>query len=278
MLKTIYTRAVKVLMKKPLALWGISLLSELLILAAGLLCGAVPILAIAVCMLLGTSMTMVYLHGYRGQEVKTTQLFDCFQDWATIKRVLAGMGWRALWIFLWALIPVVGIVFAVIRSYEYRLVPYILVTEPDVAPTEAIKVSKKRTQGYKGKMFLADFLVGIAYTVVSLVLGLFGQIPYVGVLFSIASFVISLAYSVLSPLFLGLVQAAFYEEIQNPTIPAVPVAPVVPVAPAAPAAPAEPIPQPEDVPTAKPISYCPNCGTPVYEGYTFCSNCGYKVG
>ena len=41
-------------------------------------------------------------------------------DLATIKRVLCGMGWMMLWIFLWSLIPIVGIVFGIIRTYEYR--------------------------------------------------------------------------------------------------------------------------------------------------------------
>ena len=40
-----------------------------------------------------------------------SDLFDCFRDWQTIKRVLAGMGWMILWIFLWSLIPIALIVF-----------------------------------------------------------------------------------------------------------------------------------------------------------------------
>ena len=72
--------------------------------------------------------------------------------------MLGGLAWMYLWIFLWSLIPVVGIVFGVIRAYEYRFTPYILMTRDDVKPTEAIKVSKAETMGYKGKMFGADML------------------------------------------------------------------------------------------------------------------------
>ena len=258
MIKTIFSRAFSVLMKKPLKLWGISLLSALLTAVLTSLCGvAIPVLGLGVSLLISTSMTMIYLSGYRGEEVQTTQLFSCFKDWQTIKRVLLGMGWMVLWIFLWALIPIVGPIFALIRAYQYRLTPYILVTEPEVSITDAIKVSTQRTEGYKLKMWLAEFLTGVAIVVAFLVLGLLTAIPYIGVLFGIITFLAAVAVMALTPLFLGLVQAAFYEEITNPTIPAAPVAPVAPVAPAG--------------------TFCPNCGAPVAPNAKFCGKCGQPL-
>ncbi len=249
MISTIYSRALKVLLKKPFRLWGISLLSALLIGVFTILCG--PILGLALCiqLLITTSMTMIYLRGYRGEEVKCINLFDCFKDWATIKRVLGGMAWMGLWIFLWSLIPIVGIVFGIIRAYQYRLTPYILVTEPDVKPTEAIKVSAQRTQGYKGKMFLADLLVYVLIFVALLILSLLARIPFIGILFGIVQVLFVIAVIVLVGLFIGLIQAAFYEEITNPTIPTAPEA------------------------SAK---FCFNCGTPLAEDAAFCPNCGTK--
>ena len=215
MLMTIYGRALAVLMKKPLKLWGLSLLSVCLTGVLSALCGvAIPGLALAVTLLLTTSMTMVYLAGYRGEEVQTVQLFSCFKDWQTIKRVTLGLSWMALWVFLWGLIPVVGPIFALIRAYEYRLTPYILITEPEVSITDAIKVSKERTNGYKLQMFFADFLIDIlVYAVV--MIGLLSPLPLIGLLSLRPVF---LLYVVLRPLFGGLVQAAFYEEISNPTV------------------------------------------------------------
>ena len=275
MLKTIYVRAFHVLMKKPLKLWGISLLSVALTAVLTALCGiAIPVLGLAVSVLMTTAMTMVYLSGYRGEEVQAVQLFSCFKDWKTIKRVLLGMGWMYLWIFLWSLIPVVGFVFGIIRSYQYRLTPYILITEPDVAITDAIKVSTERTRGYKLQMWLADFLFAVAFGVVCLVLGLLGMIPYVGVLFFIVMGLLSIAYAVLQPLFLGLVQAAFYEEISNPTIPTAPVA--KPVAPAPkPVAPAEPV--APAAPAASAASFCPKCGAAHAPNAKFCGKCGQPL-
>lgn len=260
MIKIIYKRALDVLMKKPIKLWGISLLASVLSPVLTLLCGVgIPGLGLAVSLLLSTSMLMVYLHGYRGEDVQVLQLFDCFKDWATIKRVVLGLAWMYLWIFLWALIPFAGPVFAIIRAYEYRLTPYILITEPEVSLTDAIKISKERTNGYKLKMWGAEILFFVAIWVVFFILGLLSAIPVLGVLFGIITALGTIAVSALSPLFIGLVQAAFYEEISNPTIPQIP-APQAPVYNAAPHTHG---------------GFCPHCGTPfASEEAKFCASCG----
>ena len=214
MLLKIYNQAFKILMKKPLKLWGLSLLYVALNIVLTALCGvAIPALGLAVTMLISTSMTMVFLFGYRGEDVQVVQLFSCFKDWQTIKRVVFGMAWMALWIFLWGLIPIVGPIFALIRTYEYRLTPYILVTEPDVPLTDAIKLSSERTKGYKLQMWLADFVHIAIFVVAFLILSLFAKIPYIGVLFNLVKIVVCIIYIALVSLFAGLVQAAFYEEI-----------------------------------------------------------------
>ena len=219
MLMTIYGRAFNMLMNKPLKLWGISLLSIVLSGVLGALCGAaIPGLALAVGLLIGTSMTMIYLRGYRGEEVSISQLFSCFKDWNTIKRITLGLAWMWLWVFLWSLIPIVGPFFALVRIYEYRLTPYILFMEPDVPITEAIKISAAKTRGYKLQMWLADFVYVIAFLLAAFIIGL---IPILG---AIVVSLASIAFAALSPLFGGLVQAAFYEEITGAT--AQPAAPV----------------------------------------------------
>ncbi len=248
MIMTIYKRALEVVMKKPLKLWGVILLGILLNGVGSSLFGVIPGVALGISLLFSVSLTIIFLRGYRGEEVNCMQLFACFKDWATAKRVLCGMGWMALWIYIWGLIPVVGPIFAMIRTYEYRLTPYILVTEPDVAPTEAIKLSKERTYGYKAKMFLAEFLVGVIIGVAFILLALLSSIPYIGFLFVLVTFALYVAVVALMPLFMGLVQAAFYEEITNPTI--------VTVVPGS--------------------TYCGQCGAPVAPGAAFCGKCGAK--
>ncbi len=212
MVMSVYKKALAVLAKKPFKLWGISLLSGVLTTVLTFLFGATIGIALALNLLITTSMTMVYLYGYKGEDVKVVQLFDCFKDWATIKRVVCGMAWMSLWIFLWGLIPIVGVFFVIVKGYAYRLTPYILVHEQDIPLTEAIKVSEKRTKGFKGKMFLADFLPYVFIFVASLVLGLLCVIPVIGALLL---FVFEICVIAFTPLFFGLVQAAFYVEIDN---------------------------------------------------------------
>ena len=303
MVSSIYKKTFSVLMKRPFRLWGITLLAEFLCLVAYAGFIGVPAAAFCAALLLSASMSMIFLNSYRtGLEPKTSYLLAAFSK-DRIWRVLGGMAWMYLWIFLWFLIPVVGFVFAAIRAYEYRFVPYILMTRDDVRPTEAIKVSKAETMGYKGKMFGADILLGAVYLGAFLVFTLLGEIPYLGVLFRILWVLIAIAYGLLAPLFSGIMQAAFYVEIQNrraagpqPSAPAQPVPPVIP-APASepetqpapqgepvvtaqePEAPAQPEPEqeaPEQPQSTEPR--CPHCGAPVkMPGAAFCTACGRRL-
>ena len=303
MVSSIYKKTFSVLMKRPFRLWGISLLAEFLCLVAYAGFIGVPAAAFCAALLLSASMSMIFLNSYRtGLEPKTAYLFASFKK-DRILRVLSGMAWMQLWIFLWSLIPIVGIVFGIIRMYEYRFVPYILMTRDDVKPTDAIKISKQETMGYKGKMFGADILLGAVYLGAFLVFALLGEIPYLGVLFRILWVLIAIAYGLLAPLFSGIMQAAFYVEIQNrraagpqPSAPAQPVPPVIP-APASepetqpapqgepvvtaqePEAPAQPEPEqeaPEQPQSTEPR--CPHCGALVkMQGAVFCTACGERL-
>lgn len=303
MISTLYQKTFSVLMKRPFKLWGITLLSGVLLMAVHVGFIGIPAVGFCAALLLEASMSMIYLNSYRtGLEPKTSYLLAAFRK-DRIWRVLGGMAWMNLWIFLWFLIPIVGFVFAAIRAYEYRFVPYILMTRDDVKPTEALKVSKEETMGYKGKLFGADLLLEGVYLVVILLLSLFSRIPYVGIVFTILRVVLSVAFSVLAPLFLGILHAAFYVEIQNrraagqqPSAPAQPVPPVIPAPASEPET--QPAPQGEPVVTAQepevPVQpepeqeapeqpqpaepRCPHCGAAVKTpGAVFCTSCGRRL-
>ena len=211
-----------------------------------------------------TSMTMIFLHGYLGEEVHTVNLFECFRDWPTIKRVVLGEGYKTLWIVLWALIPIVGPVFAVIRSYEYALTPYILVNEPEISITDAIEVSKKRTDGFKAKMFWADLLWVLIICAALLILGLLASIPYAGVVFSVVIVLVLIAVAVFSGLFQGLVHAAFYVEIQRQTGEGPQFDDSMNI----------PVEWPKAV-SAGDVKFCPECGARNAANSKFCVNCGH---
>ena len=307
MIFQIYGRAFKALMKQPIRLIGLSLFGILVTGLGSALFSIPPGLSVAISLLFSAALAQIFLRSYRGELCNTQDMFATFKGKDILKRTLGGMAWRELWLFIWALIPIAGIVFVIIKSYTYRLTPYILMNEEDVKPMDAIKVSKARTAGYRGKMFLADILPIILVYVVALILMLLVRIPYIGILFGIVLVLFFIAWIALGPLFLGLVQAAFYEEIMNPTIPLtapvqnyaqpvypaqqgfeqpvypaqqqtpftappVPVAPVVPAAPVTPAAPAAPA---EPFAPAAPIApEAPQA--PAAPMFRFCTNCGTR--
>lgn len=207
--------ALQILLKKPIRLWGLSLMGTLLIVLAYLF-GYIPIIAIPIALTLKVGMCAVYLDGYAGKEdLDTDQIFYGFKRF--IKTACA-MGWKELWILIWALIPFVGFIFAIIKGYAYSFVPYNILTDKSLNHAGALRCSMDQTEGYKGKMFLADFIVFASIAVVSLVLGLLSLIPYVGWLFGLVLFLFAIAAIALAPLYLGLIHARFFHEIVGAVI------------------------------------------------------------
>lgn len=211
MVALIYKDALRVLKEKPLKLWGLSLLSSLLTILI-LIFGILPIITIPVTLTLNAGIAVIYLNGYRGREVSSDQLFSGFKNFV---HVAGGMCWKKLWILIWALVPIVGIVFAVIKTFEYAFVPYTLIEKPEISATEALKYSTKKTNGYKLKMFIAWILPIAAVALVSFALSLLGMIPFAGVAFKVIHVIFTICYSALMPLFLGLIFAGFYNIAEN---------------------------------------------------------------
>lgn len=202
-------KALAVLKQKPLRLWGLSLLCQLLIGLAAVF-GVLPIISVPIGFVLSAGMTAVFLTGYRGGEVNADALFAGFKRFLP---VAGGMGWMALWILIWGLIPFAGPVFAVIKSYSYRFVPYLMIQDENISATEALRLSMKKTEGFKGRMFLADLIVWAACAAVFLVLGGLSLIPRVGIVFMILAGLAAIFLALALPLLMGLINAACYEEI-----------------------------------------------------------------
>lgn len=206
----VWGRAMEVLKSKPIRLWGVSLMYTLLSgLAVGL--GVLPIIYLPITFVLEAGMKAVYLAGLKGKEVQTDHLFTGFRD-GKFFRFAGGMGWMYLWVFIWALIPIVGIVLAIIKALAYSFTPYIMMEDPEITGPEALRKSMQMTDGLKGKMFGGIVLPVIIVSVASLILGALSTIRYVGILFAIVEVVFLILVAVLMPLFLGLVEAAFYDE------------------------------------------------------------------
>jgi len=205
----IYSASFALIGHKPFLLWGLSLLYVLLC-SISVIFGVLPIIWIPVILVLNIGMVSVFLDGYRGNKICAQQLLVGFKNFL---HFCGGMAWMLLWVFLWGLIPVAGIVFAVIKMYNYRFVPYILLAEPEISASDALKKSVEQTSGYCGRMFGADIIIIACVLGACILLYLLSFIPYMGIIFAILTLVLMLAFVVLAPLLFGVIQAAFYDEI-----------------------------------------------------------------
>ena len=260
-----------VLQAKPWRLWGISLLAGLLTWLGVIGFVGVPAVAFCLDLALTGSLALLFLVAYRGNAGESRDLFTPFRR-EQLPHLVGGMAWMSLWVFLWFLIPVAGLVLGPMKLYAYRFTPYILLTRPDVKATEAIQVSARETQGYRGKMFLVDLLIYGALILAALLLTGLAQIPWMGPLFYTLLVVVVLLAVFLIPLFTGLIRAGFYDEVQHcledPSY-STRFAPPTPPAYTPPAAGQQP-PQPG-------TQYCPICGQPAPKAARFCNNCGTKL-
>ena len=85
---------------------------------------------------------------------------------------------RDLFIFLWSLLFIIP---GIMKGYSYMLVPYILLDEPDLSPTEVLKRSEQLMKGNRWRAFLLDlsFLGWIIFGILTLGIGLvFWTNPY----------------------------------------------------------------------------------------------------
>lgn len=207
-----YKQALDVILKKPVMLWGLSLLSVIITGLLSIVTAPIFILGTAISVLVSCGMIKVYLDGLKGKEVNSDQLFAAFNKNAL--RIIGAMAWMALWIVIWSMVPIVGPIIAIVKSYSYKFVPYIVMTKPEVSATQALRLSMEMTKGKKGQMFLADLCFFGGIFVVSFVLGLFCIIPIIGILFALATIAFSIVVSLFSPIFVGLYSAAFYDDAE----------------------------------------------------------------
>lgn len=69
------------------------------------------------------------------------------------KNIAKTLFFRDLYIVLWSLLFVIP---GIVKSYEYRMIPYILADNPDISQEAAFELSKKMMNGNKWKAFVLD--------------------------------------------------------------------------------------------------------------------------
>lgn len=95
------------------------------------------------------------------------------------KNIVKTMFFMNLYIFLWALLFVIP---GIIKSYEYRLVPYLLAENPDMDYKEALELSKEIMYGQKMNVFVLDlsFIGWALLAAITLnILGILYVMPYI---------------------------------------------------------------------------------------------------
>ena len=98
---------------------------------------------------LWVGMCYSFLCIYRGQQPTVNTLFESgFNNYG---RVVGGILWMELFIWLWSLLLVIP---GIIKGIAYSMTPYLLADHPNIPATEAIKVSNKITYGYKMDIFI----------------------------------------------------------------------------------------------------------------------------
>ncbi len=93
-------------------------------------------------------------------------------------RVVKTMLITDIFLILWTLLFIIP---GLIKSYSYRMVPYILAQEPEISGREAINRSREMMNGHKWNTFVLDlsFILWILLTIVTLgIVGVFYVNPY----------------------------------------------------------------------------------------------------
>ena len=87
---------------------------------------------------------------------------------------------RTVYIILWSLLLIIP---GIIKTYEYRMIPYLLAENPDLTREEAFALSKQMMTGEKWDAFVLD-LSFIGWAILSLftlgLVGIFYGNPYKG--------------------------------------------------------------------------------------------------
>ncbi len=95
------------------------------------------------------------------------------------KNIVKALFLRDLYVILWSLLFVIP---GIVKSYEYRMIPYILAENPDLSPEAAFELSKKMMTGSKWKTFVLD-LSFIGWNILAVltcgILSIFYVNPYV---------------------------------------------------------------------------------------------------
>lgn len=122
-----------------------------------------------------------YLENAKREDVPFMTLFSAFQNgYFNIVKILLIKDIKQ---FLWTLLLIIP---GIIKSYEYKMIPYILAENPEISTEEAFARSRQLTTGQKGNMFVLDlsFIGWLILGTLLLGLGVYFVYPYINATFA----------------------------------------------------------------------------------------------
>lgn len=156
-------------------------------------------------------MTFYFIKVFRGGE---TRVWDALSGFERFGKALGLMLFMTLFIVLWSMIPIAGVILAIIASIRYSMSYMIMIDHPELSIPECVRRSKHIMMGNKGKyfimclsfigwMFLAAFVQGMISGIASVAMGY-------GIVLELISFVAGIGlYAVQA--YLMATEIAFYE-------------------------------------------------------------------
>ena len=147
--------------------------------AASVILGILLIVAIGIRIFLGYPLEV----GGRKYFVQSAQYFNnkgCFRfafNGGNYLGIVGTMFLKGIFTFLWTLLFIIP---GIIKSYAYRMVPYILADNPNIGARRAIELSNEMTRGHKFDMFILDlsFLGWYLLGMLALLIGVLFVHPY----------------------------------------------------------------------------------------------------
>lgn len=119
-----------------------------------------------------------FFMGIREREKTIGTLIFIYKS-GQLKNTIFTMFMKELFQFLWSLLFIIP---GIIKSYEYRMIPYILSENPEISRQRAFEISKRMMMGNKWNTFVLDlsFLGWLILSIFTIgLLGIFYVNPYV---------------------------------------------------------------------------------------------------
>ncbi len=111
----------------------------------------VTIIAITIGYAIEVGRNRFFLQGFQG-DVAVNKLFSTFNKREYVP-IVKTMFLRNVYTILWTFLLIIP---GIVKSYEYRFVPYLLSEMPNLSPNEIITKSREMTRGHKLDMLILD--------------------------------------------------------------------------------------------------------------------------